>query len=547
MKRIFRKPLFSDYYEGEAIPPRTKGKELPEALQQMRSTTAAGTSGDRSGWEYYDADARSFVQQARMVADYEDDTVYRQPCVHYFPTYESLNDRELRGYFGWRTRFRKGSRENAPATFVFLYIFEILNQVGIRDPLEGLQILRCLNHVYGGRDEVIRVKLDIWIPDYLIYYHIPRPEWTERETAFFNKDASLLSEMERCSAGRLPPEAVPKLLDRLLGGAVSKSRMYKADPQWFGHFLYESMELFFAYFAKHRKFTFWDTYARGEQTTWKTFFLSAVFLQPSHHPDETIQIGPYWKLSWDNDFTFETRMELSDKKLRGLRQLFRMMDAFYRERVRFPYPLKKGDEKKWIGRILDKAFANTLLAQERYKKTHISIDTSVLSSIRQDSDVTREKLMTEEERGGAAAAEGEKAAEETAETSVEAERPVTLPETGPLEHAGSEPAAEKAAADAPVPLREDIPGPASDSRVSEAAAENALPYGLTEDEARFLSCVLSGKDIGWIRSKGLMESLLVDSINDKLYAEFGDTVLEDAEGPEVIPDYAEELKGKFQL
>ena len=71
--------------------------------------------------------------------------------------------------------------------------------------------------------------------------------------------------------------------------------------------------------------------------------------------------------------------------------------------------------------------------------------------------------------------------------------------------------------------------------------------GLTEDEARFLSCVLSGKDIGWIRSKGLMESLLVDSINDKLYAEFGDTVLEDAEGPEVIPDYAEELKGKFQL
>ena len=44
-----------------------------------------------------------------------------------------------------------------------------------------------------------------------------------------------------------------------------------------------------------------------------------------------------------------------------------------------------------------------------------------------------------------------------------------------------------------------------------------------------------------------MESLLVDSINDKLYAEFGDTVLEDAEGPEVIPDYAEELKGKFQL
>ena len=39
-----------------------------------------------------------------------------------------------------------------------------------------------------------------------------------------------------------------------------------------------------------------------------------------------------------------------------------------------------------------------------------------------------------------------------------------------------------------------------------------------------------------------MSSVLVDSINEKLFDRFGDTVLLDDLRPEVIEDYAQELK-----
>ena len=45
-----------------------------------------------------------------------------------------------------------------------------------------------------------------------------------------------------------------------------------------------------------------------------------------------------------------------------------------------------------------------------------------------------------------------------------------------------------------------------------------------------------------------MPSLLADSINEQLFDSFGDTVIEfDGEDPQIIEDYAEELKGLLGL
>ena len=48
--------------------------------------------------------------------------------------------------------------------------------------------------------------------------------------------------------------------------------------------------------------------------------------------------------------------------------------------------------------------------------------------------------------------------------------------------------------------------------------------------------------MSWIHEEGLLLSVLVDSINDKLFEAFGDTVLQYDSSPDVIEDYAEELK-----
>ena len=92
-----------------------------------------------------------FVMQAKVLANYEDDYVYDEPVLHYNPTYQSLTDPELRGYFSWRTRLRRGDVQKTSLSYAFLYIYELLNQIGVTDPVDGYQKLKNFQSVYGDR------------------------------------------------------------------------------------------------------------------------------------------------------------------------------------------------------------------------------------------------------------------------------------------------------------------------------------------------------------------------------------------------------------
>ena len=67
---------------------------------------------------------------------------------------------------------------------------------------------------------------------------------------------------------------------------------------------------------------------------------------------------------------------------------------------------------------------------------------------------------------------------------------------------------------------------------------------MTEEEYRLLTMILAGENPEeYLRSRRLLQSVLVDSINEKFYDEIGDSVLEEGDsGPEIIPDYREELQ-----
>ncbi|AGI48351.1 hypothetical protein TALC_01372 [Thermoplasmatales archaeon BRNA1] len=113
----------------------------------------------------------------------------------------------------------------------------------------------------------------------------------------------------------------------------------------------------------------------------------------------------------------------------------------------------------------------------------VEVDTSRLVDIRRDAETTMEKIMTSEER-----------------------------------------------AQEPVPEEE----------LREVPADTPL----TPDEYEFVRRLLYGG--AWdevLKSKRMMLSVVVDSINGKLFDEFGDSVLTEESGrPEIVGDYVEELK-----
>ena len=71
-----------------------------------------------------------------------------------------------------------------------------------------------------------------------------------------------------------------------------------------------------------------------------------------------------------------------------------------------------------------------------------------------------------------------------------------------------------------------------------AESELELPAA----EQRLLKSLLYGGSLAWVREEGLILDVLCDSINEKLYDRFSDTVLIAGERPEVIEDYSDDLK-----
>ena len=74
-------------------------------------------------------------------------------------------------------------------------------------------------------------------------------------------------------------------------------------------------------------------------------------------------------------------------------------------------------------------------------------------------------------------------------------------------------------------------------------ADTDIP--LDENEYELLRCLLYGISTDPLRNRrGVMLSVLADSINDKFFNMIGDTVIAfNGDIPEIIEDYADELKG----
>ena len=118
--------------------------------------------------------ARIFVAQARFMADWEDDCPYHGAFERYFPTYQQMNDRQLRGYFTWRTRLRAGTVEKAPLSFAFTHLYELVNSIGSETPAEGFEKLRAFWLAYREHAPEIDRYARRWMRDYVVYHGLDR-------------------------------------------------------------------------------------------------------------------------------------------------------------------------------------------------------------------------------------------------------------------------------------------------------------------------------------------------------------------------------------
>lgn len=464
--------------------PAPRHRSLPPQLRAARSLEQ-GISGS------YHRRETIFLQQAKLLADYEEVYPFQGNPQYYFTTYQSLTDPELRGYFSWRTQLRRGQTPPAPLSFLFLHIYELLNQVGIANAEEGYRKLCFLREQYATPENRLQSYLDRWIQDYVVYYDLNPNLLAATHQVIRDRSITVLEQVRYQDTAKVIA-AVKTLAPKWLG----RSKFYREHTQDMDIIIHRVL-IQVAEHYDHCQKPMTEQFFGSRVTRQLDMFGGAVFANHIRRPS--------FEYALDERCIFRCKgnlwtLERHDPShgAGDLENLMKTIDALLREAYSDRSQIQCALQTKWILRAIgkeigilqqEKAEAEAAAKAEEAAKYAVAFDFSRLEQIRQAAAITRDKLIVEEE------AEPEPAPE-----------PDPMPEPEPKPEI------------APVP--EDTP--------------------LSKPEYRLLQCMLYGGDTGWVQAEGYLRSVLIDSINEKLYDTFLDTVLEET-GP--VEDYIDDLKG----
>lgn len=493
--------------------------ELPEPYQIARAF-ARGPEARRH------SEAWVFRRQAEMLAEVTDDLPYEGRFERYFPTYQAMTDRQLRGYVTWRTRVRSGLVERTSTSFAFVYLYELLAGVGTSSHEEGFVRLRDFCDAYRELDPAIDRHARRWLRDYAVYYGVPvelartLPS-VQVDLAF---DAALHTVTH--AAEHTPAERF-SALSSLASYHIRSSRFAKDFPDDVQAVTLGVVARLEEHYAKRCKQGLWETLFGTPCTMDCQMFDAAVFCEDAPHPDADYALGPGLRYACRDGLWTVTRMTVARGPNARLGVALKTLDALMRERYAYAHPLRMPPKvPKYLLAYIGKEIDARLTWKAAHAPRRIEIDRSALGGIRIAAAQTREGLLVDEERGEGTGFAGEPTCD------------VASDEVLAQDCVGVACAGESPAEGCPRPPGKEI-APESVRGVAEA---DTAPFGLTADELDLLRALLAGEPAR--RQGGASPDMLVDAINEKLFELLGDTALEfGQEGPVIIEDYLDDVRG----
>ena len=536
---------------------------LPDQYRKMReiSRWQEDPKGGAGRWL---SEAELFYRQGLLMADFEDDRPYNGTFKSYFPTYNAMSDRQLRGYFTWRAQVRRGTVEETSTSFAFLYLYELICGIGVDDPLDGFNKIKAFWDVYRAFEPGLDRFARVWLQDYAVFHALDPKLLRDSKTVMFDNALIELRHAARdlvpapAPSGQtpkhrktseptlpLPPDEVRE--ERLMAAInalstynLSNSRLDRSHHRDLRHVACAVYVRMARYYDTHRK-TGIVASLFGEETAMPyTMFASAVFFAPERHEDCEYRLDPIHIYRCQNGFWECMRIHGSRQKSSKLGEMMRACDQRLRLALDPAHPLKEEKVPKYLAKIIDDEIVAWLSWDAAHQPVKIDIDLSQLGHIRSAAAQTREALLIDEEREDGAPVEAEAAdsgqpeAEPVADAIVEAvAAPIRQDET-------DEPTISTEQFGVVAPLLAPTPAPVTPAPIEAAnklapAADAFLRALLEQNAAQATSAVAHS---------GQSEDMLVDTINEALFDLVGDTVIEfSAAGPQIIEDYEADVRG----
>lgn len=379
--------LYGKLFREEPLRPRPQAPKeklppLPEAARSLENTPG-------KPWQSREA---VFLKQARLLENYEDNCPFTGSVVYYFPTYQSLSDRELRGYFTWRTRLRRGQIEKTCRTFAFLYIYELLHCIGVPDPAAGYEALLAFRRDYAPLDAFILPYLNRWTTDFVVYYDLPPALLADFPRVRQDKAITCLENGEH-----LPPEAVMGAVEALAPGWISRSRFCRDHREDFSRVLAGLLKGMARHYAERTQKPLAEQLFGRLQWEPVRLFENAVFASPRKTRDLECTVDERFRYRCENGLWSLLRHPNIAGGIRQLDRLEKTVDGYLREALGDKHPIKYAPLSKWQMKLLQEETAKLLSEKEAAQKAKITIDYSQLDRIRREAAITRDKLTVEEE------------------------------------------------------------------------------------------------------------------------------------------------------
>lgn len=536
---------------------------LPDQYRKMREISR-WQDDPKGGAGRWLSEAELFYRQGLLMADFEDDCPYNGTFKSYFPTYNAMSDRQLRGYFTWRAQVRRGTVEETSTSFAFLYLYELICGIGVDDPLDGFNKIKAFWNAYRAFEPGIDRFARVWLQDYAVFHGLDPKLLRDSKTVMFD---NALIELRRAardltpaptpsaqapkrrkaseSTLPLPPdeareERLMAAINALSTYNLNNSRLDRSHHRDLRHVACAVYVRMVRYYDTHRK-TGIVASLFGEETAMPyTMFASAVFFSPERHDDCEYRLDPIHIYHCQNGFWECMRIHGSRQKSSKLGEMMRACDQRLRLALDPTHPLKEENVPKYLAKIIDDEIVAWLSWDAAHQPVKIDIDLSQLGHIRSAAAQTREALLIDEEREDDTLVDAEEAnsgqpgAEPVPDTIAE---PVV---TAMRQDEADEPTIPTEQFGIAAPLLAPTPTfaaatPGDAATALDPAAEDYLRALLEQNAAQAASAV---------ERSGQSEDMLVDSINEALFDLVGDTVIEfSSAGPQIIEDYEADVRG----
>ena len=284
----------SDFVDGTAqfmVGPQTTGGGIPIPPRAPQTAPVdeptiriSSTEIDLASFEVgYASGGVSFVEQAQNLVSRRERSARFVPFMSYWPTYDSMTQAQLRWYFYWRDQVRHGKYPDTDLSYIFVFVYELINNIGVDRPEDGYAQLDRIWKEYRVRFPRLDSYLVDWLTDYVLVNDVPmdpmRPviEACEFETIISNPDVIL----PRYIDGALPDMPL-SLLDALTDYRIQASKFYQAGNQvLLGSICPAAVSLVDKYWRRKAGLGLFDAFKPPvSSSTQRRAFSSAVYAGP---------------------------------------------------------------------------------------------------------------------------------------------------------------------------------------------------------------------------------------------------------------------------